>query len=63
MARAALACAIAAFLLPGVASAQSAPEPASEEPAKPEIGAPGGSVSAIYGTGSGTEAFSGTSGA
>ena len=40
MARAALACAIAAFLLPGVASAQSAPEPASEEPAKPEIGAP-----------------------
>jgi len=31
--------------------------------AKPEIGAPGGSVSAIYGTGSGTEAFSGTSGA
>jgi len=31
--------------------------------AKPEIGAPGGSVSAIYGTGTGTEAFSGTSGA
>ena len=30
---------------------------------KPEIGAPGGSVSAQYGTGDGTTAFSGTSGA
>lgn len=30
---------------------------------KPEIGAPGASVSAIHGTGTGTEAFSGTSGA
>ena len=31
--------------------------------AKPNIGAPGASVSAVYGTGTGTEAFSGTSGA
>ena len=31
--------------------------------AKPDIGAPGASVSAIHGTGTGTEAFSGTSGA
>lgn len=30
---------------------------------KPEIGAPGASVSALYGTGSGTESFGGTSGA
>ncbi len=30
---------------------------------KPEIGAPGGSVSAVSGSGTGTEAFSGTSGA
>lgn len=31
--------------------------------AKPDIGAPGASVSAVYGTGTGTESFSGTSGA
>ena len=31
--------------------------------AKPDIGAPGASVSAVYGTGTGTEAFGGTSGA
>ncbi len=30
---------------------------------KPEIGAPGASVSAVYGTGTGTQAFGGTSGA
>ena len=30
---------------------------------KPEIGAPGASTSAVYGTGNGTEAFGGTSGA
>ncbi|WP_046111625.1 S8 family serine peptidase [Aquincola tertiaricarbonis] len=30
---------------------------------KPEIGAPGASVSAVYGTGTGTESFGGTSGA
>ena len=30
---------------------------------KPEIGAPGASVSAVFGTGTGTEAFGGTSGA
>jgi subtilisin family serine protease len=31
--------------------------------AKPDIGAPGASVSALYGTGTGTETFGGTSGA
>ena len=31
--------------------------------AKPDIGAPGASVSALYGTGTGTESFGGTSGA
>ncbi|WP_374688719.1 S8 family serine peptidase [Promineifilum sp.] len=31
--------------------------------AKPDIGAPGASVSAVFGTGTGTEGFSGTSGA
>ncbi|HEX2912182.1 MAG TPA: S8 family serine peptidase [Chloroflexia bacterium] len=35
----------------------------SDQSIKPEIGAPGGSVSAVAGTGTGTDAFSGTSGA
>ena len=37
--------------------------PSAENRLKPEIGAPGASVSAIAGTGTGTEAFGGTSGA
>ncbi|HEX2539928.1 MAG TPA: S8 family serine peptidase [Caldimonas sp.] len=53
----------AAIALVGGIVSSSSRGPSSTQAIKPEIGAPGGSVSAVAGTGSGQEAFSGTSGA
>ena len=53
----------AAIALVGSIVSTSSRGPSSLQAIKPEIGAPGGSMSALVGTGSGEEAFSGTSGA
>lgn len=53
-----------AIPLAGSMASTSARGPSmSQNTIKPEIGAPGASVSAVYGTGDGEEAFGGTSGA
>jgi len=49
--------------LVGSMAGSSSRGPSSNNNIKPEIGAPGASVSAISGSGTGTEAFGGTSGA
>jgi minor extracellular serine protease Vpr len=53
----------AAIALVGSIVSTSSRGPSSLQAIKPEIGAPGGSMSALVGTGNGEEAFSGTSGA
>jgi subtilisin family serine protease len=53
----------AAIALAGSMASTSSRGPSSLQAIKPEIGAPGASVSAIAGSGSGEEAFGGTSGA
>jgi minor extracellular serine protease Vpr len=50
-------------LVGSMASTSSRGPSVSEQTIKPEIGAPGASISAIAGSGTGTEAFGGTSGA
>jgi minor extracellular serine protease Vpr len=55
--------AAAISLVGSMASTSSRGPSVSEQTIKPEIGAPGASISAIAGSGTGTEAFGGTSGA
>ncbi len=52
-----------AISLVGSAAGSSSRGPSSANAIKPEIGAPGASVSAVSGSGTGTRAFGGTSGA
>lgn len=54
---------LAISLKQGVVGSSSRGPSMSYNAIKPDIGAPGASVSALFGTGSGQEAFSGTSGA